>query len=156
VGRLIEYAIALVLLWRFSAAVVRYCIRPKDRGNQRLYELFVFLAIIAELPYFFLLVDAGTDLIARRMDIYVEGRQDFLQSETAKAALGGSLRIGWPIENAVDISGGNGSATLHIPVRGVSGFADLEVSGVKKDGVWKIVDLLLIPHGSKETIEIAH
>jgi len=154
--RVIGYTISLVVLWRISALLIRHCLRPNDRGNRWLYEFIVILAIIGELPYINFAFDAGMDSIARRMDIYVQARQDFLQSETAQAALGGSLRIGWPIQNAVDISGGNGSATLDIPVRGANGFANLEVSGLKKDGTWKIVDLHLTPHGSKDSIELAH
>jgi hypothetical protein len=155
-GTLIDFAMVLVVLWSFIAIVVRRFVQPRNRRDQRLYEFFILLAVLSELPSFSLAWDEGTDLIARRMDIYVEARQDFQQSGTAKAALGGSLQIGWPIENAVDISGDNGSAELSIPVRGANGLANLGASGIKKDGVWKIVDLHLTPYGTKENIQIEH
>jgi len=155
-GTLIDYAMVLFVLWCFVVMVVRGFVRPRTRRDQRLCEFFILLAVLSELPSFSLAWDEGMDLIARRMDIYVEARRDFLQSETAKAALEGSLRIGWPIENAVDIAGDNGSAELSIPVRGANGLANLEASGVKKDGVWKIVDFHPTPYGTKENIQIEH
>ena len=155
-GKLIGYAISLVVLWRFTAMVVRYFVRPRSQRDRKLYEMFILLAILAEFPTFNLAFDESMDFMARRMGIYATARRDFLQSESAKTALGGSLRIGWPIKIAGEIEGGDGNATLSIPVGGEKGMAALEVSSVKKHGVWKIVDLHLTPHGTQENIQIEH
>lgn len=76
-------------------------------------------------------------------------------SADLQAALGEPMTVGWFITGNVNYSGGNGEASLHVPLSGPKGAAIVRTLGSKKvGGTWDFSEMTATIEGTGQTLDL--
>jgi hypothetical protein len=103
-----------------------------------------------------ILLVAGIEYLFHDTSLTKQAMEDLQASNDGTNALGVPIRIGWFITGGMHLRGDDGTANLSVPVKGSKAAGQLELTGIKKDGSWHIVDLHLLADGNKAVIQIPH
>ena len=94
------------------------------------------------------LLAIAVDIHARQTPLFKQAVGTLQESQSANAALGGEVRIGWPVEESMIETDGTGRASMRIPVSGRGQKGQLLLEGIESGSVWRIEKLHLIIPGT--------
>lgn len=112
------------------------------------------LVLIAFVLFFSAI--AGVVLYAMRSSEPVELTLGAAQaSADMRTVLGEPMTLGWFITGSVNYSGGNGEASLQVPISGPMGSAHVRTLGSKKaGGTWDFSEMTATIEGTGQTVDL--
>jgi len=149
----LEYCLGITLVYIGGRWVqTRLGISPDGLGKPNPRALRRILGAVAGLA----ILCVGIEYVFHNFSLAEHAMEGLQASSEGRNTLGIPMREGWFITGEVRIKGGSGAADLSIPVRGSRAAGELEVRGIRKDGVWLIADLYLIADGNNAVVQIPH
>jgi hypothetical protein len=112
-------------------------------------KIFTAAAVMSTFAMFVCSVLFAVQSMFRQSQVYRITLGEAERSPCVAARVGNPFQPGWMVSGNMQESNTEGSAHLEIPVVGAKGKASLVVSAQKKDGVWKVDELVLVQKGKE-------
>jgi hypothetical protein len=101
-------------------------------------------SLVALLIILILVVSASVRGALRSSEVYARALADLQSNPQAVQLLGEPIEAGKSVSGEINVSNGSGDTVMSIPVSGPLSKGDLNVSGVRANGIWQLTSLELV------------